>query len=81
VGELAAPFSMSLPAVSKHLSVLERAGLVRRERDGRIHRCQLDARPLETANEFLERYRTFWENSLDQLAEYLEDDDDDTKRR
>jgi DNA-binding transcriptional ArsR family regulator len=80
VGELAEPFSISLPAVSKHLSVLERAGLVRRERDGRIQRCQLDARPLEAASEFIERYRTFWEDSLDQLAQYLEGKDDDASR-
>jgi DNA-binding transcriptional ArsR family regulator len=80
VGELAEPFAMSLPAVSKHLSVLERAGLLRRERDGRIHRCQLDAQPLEAASQFIESYRTFWENSLDQLAEYLEDADDDASR-
>jgi DNA-binding transcriptional ArsR family regulator len=78
VGELAEPFEMSLPAVSKHLSVLERAGLIQRERDGRIQRCQLDARPLEAASEFIERYRIFWESSLDQLAEYLEDSDKDS---
>lgn len=76
VGELAEPFDMSLPAVSKHLSVLERAGLIHRERDGRIQRCQLDAQPLEAASEFIERYRVFWESSLDQLAEYLEKGDD-----
>jgi DNA-binding transcriptional ArsR family regulator len=80
VGELAEPFEMSLPAVSKHLSVLERAGLIHRERDGRIQRCQLDARPLEAASEFIESYRTFWEGSLDRLAEYLEGGDDDASR-
>ncbi len=76
VGELAEPFEMSLPAVSKHLSVLERAGLIRREREGRIQRCQLDGRPLEAASDFIAQYRTFWENSLEQLARYLEDDED-----
>lgn len=81
VGELAEPFAMSLPAVSKHLSVLERAGLIRRERDGRIHRCQLDARPLETASAFIEHYRVFWEENLEQLAQYLEEEDDDANRR
>jgi DNA-binding transcriptional ArsR family regulator len=80
VGELAEPFAMSLPAVSKHLSVLERAGLVRRERDGRIQRCHLDGRPLEAAGEFIEHYRTFWQNTLDELAQYLEDEDDDASR-
>jgi len=74
VGEIAAPFAMSLPAVSKHLGVLERAGLLRRERDGRVHRCSLDARPLSAASEFITRYRAFWEDTLDQLARYLEDD-------
>jgi DNA-binding transcriptional ArsR family regulator len=80
VGELAEPFEMSLPAVSKHLSVLERAGLIRRERDGRIQRCQLDGRPLQSASEFIEHYRIFWESSLDQLAEYLEGGDDEESR-
>jgi len=80
VGELAEPFAMSLPAVSKHLSVLERAGLVRRERDGRMQRCHLDARPLEAAGEFVEHYRIFWESTLDQLAQYLEEEDDDASR-
>jgi DNA-binding transcriptional ArsR family regulator len=81
VGELAEPFEMSLPAVSKHLSVLERAGLVRRERDGRVQRCQLEPQPLEAASEFIERYRTFWENTLEQLAEYLEEEDKDADRK
>lgn len=77
VGKLAAPFSMSLPAVSKHLRVLERAGLLRRARDGRVHHCSLDARPLANARDFIERYRIFWEDKLAQLARYLEDDDAD----
>jgi DNA-binding transcriptional ArsR family regulator len=80
VSELAEPFEMSLPAVSKHLSVLERAGLVRRERDGRIQRCYLEGRPLEAASEFIEHYRIFWENTLEDLAHYLEDKDDDANR-
>jgi DNA-binding transcriptional ArsR family regulator len=80
VGELAEPFSMSLPAVSKHLRVLESAGLLRRERDGRLHRCQLDARPLETASEFIERYRAFWEDTLQRLARYVESDDAGNKK-
>ena len=73
VGELAAPLAMSPPAVSKHLRVLEQAGLLRRERDGRMHYCHLDARPLAAAGEFIEHYRAFWADTLDELARYLED--------
>jgi DNA-binding transcriptional ArsR family regulator len=73
VGELAAPFAMSLPAVSKHLAVLERAGLVRRERDGRFQRCHLLASPLDDASAFIEHYRSFWQNNLEQLAHFVED--------
>src|SRR5579862_3711859 len=61
IGELAQPFAMTLPAVSKHLRVLERAGLLRREREGWYHRCHLVGRPLEDAASFLARYRPFWE--------------------
>jgi DNA-binding transcriptional ArsR family regulator len=76
VTELAAPFKMSLPAVSKHISVLERAGLLRREREGRVHRIQLEARPLASASAFIEHYRGFWEDTLEQLARYLEAEED-----
>ena len=72
VGELAKPFDVSRPAISKHLRVLERAGLVRRERDGRVSRCGLDARPMRDAADWVERYRRFWENQLDQLVQYFE---------
>jgi DNA-binding transcriptional ArsR family regulator len=72
VGELAAPFDISLPGVSKHLRVLERAGLLRRQLDGRFHRCQLDAQPLRAAAAFMTDYRAFWEDSLDKLADYVE---------
>lgn len=75
VTELAAPFEMSLPAVSKHLRVLEQAGLLQRERDGRLHRCSLDARPLATAAAFIDRYRVFWTDTLAELARYLEDEE------
>lgn len=75
VGELAAPFAMTLPAVSKHLRVLERAGLLRRERAGWYHHCHLEAAPIEGAAEFLARYRPFWEATLDALAEYVEEAD------
>src|SRR5689334_15283812 len=60
VGELAELFPVSLPAVCKHLDVLERAKLIRRERDGRVSRCFLETRPLESATAFIERQRVFW---------------------
>ena len=72
VTHLARPHAMSLPAVSKHLRVLEKAGLLRRRRHGRVHEMQLDAKPLKQAAEWVEEYRKFWEGSLDRLAEYLE---------
>jgi len=72
VTHLARPHDMSLPAVSKHLRVLEKAGLLRRRRYGRVHEMQLDAKPLKQAAEWVEEYRKFWEGSLDRLAEYLE---------
>jgi DNA-binding transcriptional ArsR family regulator len=75
VGELAAPFSISFAAVSKHLDVLEGAGLLRRQRDGRFQRCHLTPRGLDGANEFIEHYRSFWTDTLDQLAEYVERDE------
>lgn len=73
VGELAEPFAVSRPAISKHLRVLERAGLVRRTRDGRVSRCQLDARPLAAAADWIEYYRRFWDQSFDRLEDYLRD--------
>jgi len=73
IGELAAPFDMSLPAASKHVRVLERAGLVRRTIDGRIHRCALERKRLQAANEWLERYTKFWDDTLDALAAFVED--------
>jgi DNA-binding transcriptional ArsR family regulator len=72
VTELAEPFAMSLPAVSKHLRVLEDAKLLRRERDGRFHRCFFEPAVLDDAHAFIERYRTFWNESLDELALYVE---------
>jgi DNA-binding transcriptional ArsR family regulator len=74
VGELAAPFSMSLPAVSKHIRILEDAGLLRRERDGWYHHCRLQGRPLEAARDFIDRYRAFWGETLEELARYVETD-------
>jgi DNA-binding transcriptional ArsR family regulator len=73
VGELAAPYKMSLPAVSKPLRVLAYAGLVARRRDGRVHRCRLRAEPMKDAAAWIEHYRQFWEAQLDSLARYLED--------
>jgi DNA-binding transcriptional ArsR family regulator len=72
VTQLARPHQMSLPAVSKHLRVLEKAGLLRRRRYGRVHEMQLEAKPLKEAAQWVEEYRKFWEGSLDRLADYLE---------
>ena len=72
VGELAQPFRVSRPAISKHLRVLERAGLVRRARQGRVSRCKLDAAAMSDAAAWVERYRTFWEGQLDALAQFVE---------
>jgi DNA-binding transcriptional ArsR family regulator len=72
VTDLARPHAMSLPAVSKHLRVLEKAGLLQRRRYGRVHEMQLDAKPLKQAALWVDEYRRFWEGSLDQLAKYLE---------
>jgi len=71
VTELAAPFAMSLPAISKHLKVLERAGLITRGREAQWRPCRLDAQPLKTAADWLEHYRVFWEESVDRLEDYL----------
>jgi DNA-binding transcriptional ArsR family regulator len=72
VTELAEPYEMSLPAVSKHLRVLESAGLVTRRKDGRVQRCQLVAEPMKTAADWIEHYRRFWDAQLDSLAKFLE---------
>ena len=71
VSELAAPFEMSLPAVSKHLKVLERAGLITRGRAAQWRPCRLKAAPLKDAADWLEEYRRFWEESFDRLEDYL----------
>ena len=73
VTELAEPFAMSLPAVSKHLKVLERAGLIARGRERQWRPARLEAGPLKEADEWIERYRQFWEESYDRLDEYLEE--------
>ena len=75
VTEIARPFSMSLPAVTKHLRVLERAGLIHSAKEGRVRRVGMNAAPLRKANEWLESYRIFWESNLDSLADYLENEE------
>jgi DNA-binding transcriptional ArsR family regulator len=84
VTDLAKPHRMSLPAISKHLRVLEKAGLVRRQRRGRIHQLTLEAKPMAEAQHWIEEYRRFWEASLDRLDTYLkklqsEDSKNDTE--
>src|SRR6202142_665561 len=71
VTDLARPYAMSLPAVSKHLRVLENAGLIRRRRSGRVHSLKLQAAPMKQASQWIEEYRKFWEESFDRLDEYL----------
>ncbi|MGB9068819.1 MAG: metalloregulator ArsR/SmtB family transcription factor [Candidatus Acidiferrales bacterium] len=71
VTELAEPFEMSLPAVSKHLKVLERAGLIARSREAQWRPCQLDAGPLRDVAGWIEHYRRFWTDSFDRLDDYL----------
>jgi DNA-binding transcriptional ArsR family regulator len=81
VTELAEPFAMSQPAISKHLKVLERAGLVARGKDAQRRPCRLVAQPLEAANEFLERYRKFWEESFERLDDLLDEMQGKSTRR
>jgi DNA-binding transcriptional ArsR family regulator len=73
VTELAEPFKMSLPAVSKHLRVLERAGLIARSREAQWRPCRLEAGPLKSVADWLEHYRRFWEHSFDRLETYLDE--------
>ena len=72
VTALAKPYRMSLPAISKHLRVLEHAGLICRRRDGRVHHLKLDAKPMQEAAQWIEEYRKFWKGALDSLAHFLE---------
>jgi DNA-binding transcriptional ArsR family regulator len=71
VGELAAPYEMSLAAVSKHLKVLEGAGLISRGKEAQWRPCKLEAKPMREVAEFIEFYRRFWDESLDRLEDYL----------
>ena len=73
VTDLARPYAMSLSAVSKHLRVLENAGLIRRRRSGRVHSLKLQAAPMKQASQWIEEYRRFWEESFDRLDEYLKE--------
>lgn len=71
VKELARPFSMSLPAISKHLRILEQAGLLNRQKEGRVHHCQLNPIPLQEAQDWLSWYQQFWEGQFDSLERFL----------
>jgi DNA-binding transcriptional ArsR family regulator len=71
VTQLAEPFEMSMPAISKHLKVLERAGLIARGREAQWRPCRLQPRPLKEVSDWVEHYRTFWEESFDRLDAYL----------
>ncbi len=73
MSELAEPYAMSLPAVSKHLRVLESAGLVTRSKEGRVQRCRLETAPMRRASDWIEHYRKFWEAQFDSLHKFLEE--------
>jgi len=77
VGELAEPFDISLPGISKHLRVLERAGLLKQQRDGRIRRCRLDPAPIAEAEKWITFHKQFWNHQLDNLTGFLEQSQED----
>jgi DNA-binding transcriptional ArsR family regulator len=81
VNELAKPFQMSLPAISKHLKVLERSGLIIRGKEAQWRPCKLRAQPLKEANLWMEHYRRFWEESFDRLDDYLKELQKEEKKR
>ena len=81
VMELAAPFSISQPAISKHLEVLERAGLISRGRDGQRRPCRIEAKPLQEADAWIERYRQIWEGNFERLDALLEEMKTKEKKR
>ena len=81
VSDLAAPYKMSLPAVSKHLRVLQSAGLIARHKDGRVHRCRLTPEPMKSAAEWIEHYKKFWDQQFDALAAYLEEQNEKEKEQ
>jgi DNA-binding transcriptional ArsR family regulator len=72
IGELGRPYDITKPAITKHVKILERAGLISRKKDGRVHRCKLNPKPMEQAEDWIEKHRKFWEASLDALARYVE---------
>ncbi len=72
VGELGEPYGITKGAVTKHVKVLERAGLLKRDVQGRVHRCEIDPRPLDEAQKWVDQIREFWEARFDDLADYLE---------
>ena len=76
ITDLAAPFDMSLVAISKHVKVLERARLIERDIDGRVHQCTFQAEPLREVERWLDHYRGFWESTLDALARHVQEDQD-----
>lgn len=80
VNELAEPFKMTLPAISKHLKVLQKAGLITRGRDAQFRPCKLEAEPLKEASDWIDRYRQFWEESFDRLDDYLRDLQENAKK-
>lgn len=73
IGELGEPFGITKGAVTKHIKVLERAGLLRRDIQGRVHRCEIDTLPLEVVQRWVDQVRTFWEERFDDLSEYLDE--------
>jgi|SRR5919197_814347 DNA-binding transcriptional ArsR family regulator len=81
VSELAAPFDMSLPAISKHLKVLQRAGLIEQGRQAQWRPCRLNAEPLRDVSAWIGEYRRYWEESLDRLDEYLRELQDKEKEK
>jgi len=81
VNELAEPFNMTLPAISKHLKVLQKAGLITRGRDAQFRPCRLEAEPLKDASDWIGRYRQFWEESFDRLDDYLRELQEKTKNK
>jgi len=74
VNEIAEPYDMTLAAVSKHLKVLEEAGLILRKKEGRSYRCRMNYEPLVPVSELIKKYRTFWEQRLDELEKFLKED-------
>ena len=81
IGELGQPFGITKGAVTKHIKVLERAGLLKRDIEGRFHRCELDPRPLEVVERWVLRVRAFWGERLDDLSDYLDELQEQGKRR